>query len=249
MSPQSQVVPATNLLRKGGNPSRAPIARSIALGITGAIEVILVFLLVRDRLPSEVTDHFGLNGVANGSLPPGALLGVELGQIGVLSAVFLAIVWLSGRSATLTHQVGSRLTKALLIMQGAVVVGLIPLLSGLLFASSAGELSVTGSALGLLTLSIGLVPLVALFAVLHFRNREALQKWSPSQSGTAPAPAFLGVGRPIELTCSSCGQLFRLSGVPLFAPHMAVGLHGSFYVRCPLCGERGWDALVARVST
>lgn len=223
--------------------SRSALA-SAALGILGLVATFVPYVVLRARLPAEVPDHFGVNGQPDGSLPPAAALGVALAESLLVTLVFFLVIWRTSRSAPLAAQARGRAAPPLLVLQGVLVVGILPTLWGLVFASAAGELVLTGPRLGLLLALVGIVPAAVLILVfVRLWRPPALAPLSPSSEATE-TPVFLGVGRPVELQCSSCGQRFRLAGVPLLAPHMGVGGARSLYVRCPRCGERGWDELV-----
>jgi hypothetical protein len=238
--------PSPPIQRRDGDSAWRPLAASVLLGIVGAVEVTIAYLAWRNQLPAQVPDHFDLAGQTNGTLPPELLLGLGILTIAAVTAVFLGVLWMVVRSPPLSIHHRPAFVRPLLIIQASFVVVAWPLVSTLLFASAAGVLPVVGAELGLATGLLGVIPLLATVAVLVGLRGQRLPQTAASPGDPAPAPAFLGVGGPIELTCSSCGQNFRLSGVPLLAPHMGIGGQGSLYVRCANCGERGWDVVVAR---
>ena len=227
---------------------RRPVAVAIGLGLIGVGEVLAVFLAVESRLPPVVTDHFGVTGQPNGSLAPLSLLVFETGMVAAIAAVFALFLAAVARSVPLMTQLRGRHERPLLALEGVIVVGIFPLVAGLLFASAAGVLPVAGSGLGLVMLVIGLVSPVAILLVLLVGSQRHVRTLPALSASGAPYPAAFAVGGPIELSCSSCGQEFRLSGVPLFAPHLGVGQFGSLYLRCPRCGEQGWDQVRGRVA-
>lgn len=227
---------------------KSVLPRSVLLAVLGCLEVVVPFLLVWSRLPSSVPDHYGLNSAPNAFASPLTVLGLNLALTAGVSVVFFLVLWGSERSVPLKTQFRGRLSGALLLIQGALVLIGFPLISGIMFASAAGLFSLTGTGLGVLFLVIGLsIPAVILGAALLDARRRT--RTVPTSHGSpTPIKARWAVGGPIELACSSCGKHFVLSGVPVLAPHMGIGQFGSLYLRCPLCGERGWDAVIGRVS-
>jgi hypothetical protein len=231
-----------------GSRARWPLLVSAGLGLLGILEVVAVYLDLQARLPASVPDHFGVSGQVNGALPPTTLVAVELGTISAVAIVFFVILRWGARSPPLAAQFQQSLVLPLLIMEGTIVVAAVPTISGLLFASAAGVWGVSGQGLGLVALAVGLLPLIILAVVLLRSGRSRIPTVPKSTLGDAPTPALLGVGGPVELACSSCGETFRLSGVPLLSPHMGFAGKGSLYVRCPRCGERGWDSIMGKVA-
>ena len=238
--------PTPTVHRVGGTPSGRALLIASLLGTAGVIEVTVPFLILSPKLPGNIIDHFGIDGQPNGSLPAGLFMAVVLGTIFALTLVFLALLYFSSRSPALSTGHGARITRLLLILDGTMVVGVLPLISLLLLASASGVWSVTGQGLGGAVFAVGVLPLAAITVALLATGRARLPRRLDSGGAAAPRQAFLGVGGGIELSCSACGEAFQLSGVPLLAPHWGAGGRGSIYMRCPRCGERGWDAVVAR---
>ncbi len=225
-----------------------PRAVRIAVGLAalGTAETLAVYLAVAHRLPSQVVDHFGIDGSPNGALPPLLFLLVSVLEVLGISAVFIGMQAWVARSVSLAVQFRGRLPGPLLLLQGAIVVGVLPLTNGLLLTSAAGIFPWSGNQLGWLQFVIGVGSAVAILGAAFWQGRQ----WTPvvpDPGGALPMYRIRGsVGAPVEMRCPSCGDRYLLSGVPLFAPHMGVGQFGSLYLQCPRCGERGWNQIVAR---
>ena len=228
-------------------PRSAPVRLAAAFAVLGVVEILVVYLLLQSRLPGQVAWHFGVSGQPDGWETPEVVLAVELAQVMVLSLVFVVMQWWIARSAPLAVAFRGRIVRPLLALQAVIVVGIFPLVSGLLFASAAGDLGISGAPLGALFLVIGLGSAGALLVALGLHGRGRI----PTVRGAAGEMshrARFAVGGPIELNCPACGEQYRLNGVPLFSPHLGVGRVGSLYLRCPRCGELGWNTIVARVA-
>ncbi|MCI4373780.1 MAG: hypothetical protein L3K02_09110 [Thermoplasmata archaeon] len=141
------------------------------------------------------------------------------------------------------------MVRPLLVLQVLVGVGILPLVFGLLFVEEAGAVGSPNLALEILLTLIGVLTAPIILVVALLASRRRVRTLPPSRTGETPVSEPLAVGGPIEERCSGCGGPFRISGVPLLAPHVGVGQTGSLYLRCPRCGERGWDPIVGRVST
>jgi len=246
-SPTPQAVPLP--IRSIEPPPRRTSTRtSILLASLGGVEIVALYLAWRPKLPPEVAVHFGVTGRPDGYLSPVGALVAALLEVALISLVFIVAQWWIARSVPLFLYFGEAVPRTLLWFQGAVVVAILPLVTGLTFASAAGAIAISGTSLGLLFLGIGVGSAATIFALLLFQVRGRLPTVSRQPaSATYPAPA--AVGGPIEVSCPACGENYRLQGVPLLAPHLGVSRFGSLYLRCPRCGERGWKMIVARVGS
>jgi hypothetical protein len=234
--------------RAESHPSRAPAVAAATLGAIGALEVLAVYLVLRGRLPSQVPWHFGVGGQPNGSAPVLLVLGLNLGVVLLVSAAFLGLQWWGTRSVPLARQFAGTLVRPLLVLQGIIVVGILPVVSGLLFAEAAGAVGTSDPGVEPLLVLVGALTAPVILVVLLIESRGRVGTVTAVASDPQPTPVPLAVGGPIEMKCSACGEAFRLSGIPLLAPHIGVGRTGSLYLRCPRCGERGWDQIVGRVA-
>ena len=117
-------------------PRRWPSGVSVAFGILGALELLLVYVVVRSRLPSSIPWHYGPTGQPNGSVPPLLVLGLDLSILSLVTIAFAAILWWGARSVPLVTQFRGRLTWPLLVLQAALGVGILPLVFGLLFVQA-----------------------------------------------------------------------------------------------------------------
>jgi hypothetical protein len=232
----------------GIRPTRRTVAISWTLGGIGALAVLAVYLPLAARLPDRVPWHFALNGDPNGWITPIDLLGVSLLEIGIVTAVFALFLRWTGGSAALVAQFGAALDGPILLLEGIVVAGIFPLVAGLLFAGDAGAIPESGARLGQLLNVVGFVSPVVIIGGALWAVRRHVRTVPPGPGGEWTGRPNVAVGGPTEMRCSSCGEQFRLTGVPLLAPHIGVGPFGSLYVRCPRCGERGWNAVVGRAA-
>jgi hypothetical protein len=228
-------------------PRRAPVGIATMLGVLGIVEVLVVFVALQSRLPGQVPVHFGFGGPPNGWETPIVALELELVEVAAISFVFIVMQWWIARSTPLTVAFGGRLVRPLLAFQAVIVVGILPVVSGLLFASAAGVLGISGAPLGDLFLALGVGSAALILVVLGLYGRHRIPTVPGSTTATTQHARF-AVGGPIELSCPACGERYHLNGVPLFVPHLGVGRVGSLYVRCPRCGERGWNTIVALVA-
>ena len=226
---------------------RAPLEIGVLLALAGFAEVLGVFLALRSRVPAQVAWHFGVSGRPDAWASPLDTLAFAAVEIAVISAVFLLALWWIGRSPALAAAFRGRVSAPLLALQGVVVVGLLPLVFGLTFASAAGAIGISGTPLGQLFLVLGLGSAGAILVVLGLLGRGLV----PKVRSSVPEPthhARFAVGGPVDLACPACGEKYRIDGVPLLAPHIGIGRVGSLYLKCPRCGESGWNAIVGKVA-
>jgi hypothetical protein len=219
---------------------------SVLLSALGLAELLVTYALARPHLPAQIPDHYGVTGQVNAYASPEAYFLVQLGTFLAVALVFGLVAWGVGRSPTLSSVQLDWIETPLLAIQGAIVVGVLPGLNALLLGNSAGWWSASDPGVASLMLLVALLPLLVLAAVLMRRSGSPFPR-SPARPGVTRHP-FLAAGGPIELQCSACGQSFQLSGVPLLAPHLALPGRARLYVRCSLCGERGWNSVIARVG-
>lgn len=243
MTGLSDSVPS--LRRVDGRPFAAVSVASLAIGVAGALEVLVGYGLTASRLPGRVPDHFGPTGNVDGWMPPAEFLAVSLAVILGVTGLFTLVISGVARSPALVSYHGRGFDRPLLFIEACIVLVALPTTYVLLLLSAAGFLSVSPGTLALGTAAAGLVPLVAVAWVALRRDPDPpAPSILPGGSPEAPAHVTLGVGGAVDLLCSSCGETFRLAGVPLFAPHLGLAGQGSLYVRCPRCGERGWDRFI-----
>jgi hypothetical protein len=228
-------------------PVRAPVWLAILFGVAGVIETIVPYLLLESRLPGQMAWHYGFTGQPNGWASPSLALAVSLLEVVVLSLVFIILQWWVARTPALAETFRGRMAPPLLGVQAVIVVVILPVVSGLLFANAAGVSGIAGLPLGVLFLVIGVGSAVAILLLLGIRGVRQTPS-VPALSPTKTHRARFTVGGPIELVCPACGDRYRLDGVPLFAPHLGVGRVGALYLRCPRCGESGWNTVVGRVA-
>jgi hypothetical protein len=238
--------PPGSITRVQPESTRRLLALSGLLSALGAAELLATFALARPHLPAQIPDHFGLTGQANAYAAPEAYLLVQLGILLSVGLVFGLLLWGIGRSPTLSASQRGWIETPLLAIQGALTVGVLPGLNVLLLGNVAGWWTVGTPGVAELSLLVSLLPVLVLAALLLRRSTTPFPR-SPPRAEVTSRPR-LPAGGPIELQCTACGQSFQLSGVPLLAPHLALPGDARLYVRCSLCGERGWNPVIARVN-
>jgi hypothetical protein len=240
--------PTPEIRRVGASPHGEPALYSAVIGAVSGLEVLAVYLAVQGRLPAQVPDHFSISGAVNGSLPPLVLLLVTFAEIAGMTAIFAGILWWSVRSVPLALHFRGKIERTLLGLQAAITMVVIPVITGLIYVSAAGVVNLPGNELGEATNILGFLfaAVILGFAVLQAHHWTRNVPGSPDSGPRVRARS--GIGGPIEMVCSSCGEHFQVSGVPLFTPHIGVGRVGSLYLRCPRCGERGWNVVLGRVA-
>jgi hypothetical protein len=208
-------------------------------GVAGIAATLAVYAELSARLPAEIPDHFSLTGQVNGSLPPGEFVEVGVVLVAGLTILFTAILYGVSRSAVLERIHGARLAYGILALGLVFCAGVQPTAWSLLLASAAGVLPLSGGTLDAIVVAADALPVLLLVAILL--ALRATSHTGPVGGPGTPTPSLLG---PVELLCSSCGERFRLDRFPLLAPHMGMGTSASLYLKCPRCGERGWNTLL-----
>lgn len=226
--------------------ARRPLLLSVLLTSIGVAELVATYLLALPRLPAQFPDHFGVNGQVNGVASPAVFFGVELLTLVAAGTLFGVMQAWIGRSVPLAAIHRGGLGPPLLLIQGSLVLVVIPVGALLLLGDAAGWFGLPYLDVAELSGISALGPTITVLLLLRYRYYTPVPHRPPSTAPTARP--FAAVGGPVELQCSACGQRYQLSGVPLFAPHLGLAGSGSLYLRCPRCGERGWNRLVARLG-
>jgi|HubBroStandDraft_4_1064222.scaffolds.fasta_scaffold186459_2 hypothetical protein len=188
-------------------------------GLAGALAVVVTFLLVRSRLGSQIPSHFGAFGQVTATMTPGALLTVSLTTELATGAGLSAVVYLVLRSGVIEHQHGPGFAPLFAELLSAVV--LLEAVPWILLLTGGAGYSPAGGGLPGVARLLVVVPLLVL-VVAFWRGRRR----SAASAGG------------VQFECSSCGRSFSPSTAAwVLGPHIG----GSVYLRCPACGERGWD--------
>jgi hypothetical protein len=243
------------LNRSIGTVTSHALGLAVGLGLLGAAEVAAAFVALMPNLPATIPDHFDLGGNVNGAVPRTGFLAGELVLIGGLTAVFALLIALTGRSAPLSHQFGSSFLRPLLAFEASVVTLSVPAIAVITLVRAAGVWNPGPETVGLALFASGLIPLGAVLLVVvpaygpgrWAEGHGAERVQTPSTLPRARASVRFGLGAPVEMQCSACGEPFELAAIPLLAPHMGLGGEGSLYITCPRCGERGWDPILRRL--
>lgn len=209
-------------------------------GLAGLVEILAVYYAVASQLPAEVPTHYNAQGVADAFGPPGAfVLAGVVGQIvvtGTIAALFAAL----GSDVPLERRHARSALDPAAAFSAVILAGVFPLAwwGELLELAGAWPLgSVHGWQVGLL-LALGSAAAAGYFAIRFARS--------------APAPEPIPFGDLVRVRsarrgpifeCTACGRRHLRSAWWMLAPRVgvsAVAGGASYYLRCPVCGERGW---------
>lgn len=203
---------------------RRPWAAVIVGGLLGTALQLVVYVTLAPRLPPEVPSHYGPTGQVTASLSAFGLLLVGVSSELIVTTLVAAILFLSLRNGVVEHQHGPGFSPWLGRVLGVVAFApAVP--TTVLLLGDAGVAPAGGGAAAVAGIAFAAVPLLVLVAVATARRRPT----------RASAPRS---SRGMTFECSSCGKTFEPGGFSVvFGPHIG----GSVYLRCPVCGERGWD--------
>lgn len=193
----------------------------VLAGTLGTISLVTAYLALRPRLPNEIPSHFGAGGQVTATMSPETFVFVGLAIEAGLTAVLALVLFASLRSGLVVRQQGPGIARTLGALLSVVAAVSVPVPWIFLLAGDSGVLPFSAALLAGLLVPLAAIVLVAGVAVRTIRTG----------SGRRPD------GGP-QFRCSSCGDPFvtsTLAGV--LSPHIGA----SVYLRCPRCGERGWD--------
>jgi DNA-directed RNA polymerase subunit RPC12/RpoP/uncharacterized membrane protein YhaH (DUF805 family) len=213
---------------------------TLGAGLLGTSLTGAVYVLLGSRLPGSVPVYAGSGGTAIGSVPTEAFLVVGIALNLALTAVFTLVVRRLSDSHVLEEYYGQILWWALVGGGASVTLGSIPVAWIAKFVMAAGEWPSGWPSFVEIILAVVFVPILlfvgAPLTVLGLRGRD---------NAPGSRPKLTAGGTRLGLfQCSSCGKTFLYARVPLRAPQLGVrGVPGraSYYLRCPRCGERGWN--------
>ncbi|HZY70048.1 MAG TPA: hypothetical protein VFF67_03610 [Thermoplasmata archaeon] len=212
----------------------------VASGVAGVCLMAAVFTTASARLPAQIPSHYSAGGQPNSYLPPGLFTELGLALEGLVTAVMSAMSFVIGRSPVLRHHYGGSLGPVLATV-GLATSWIIPLAWTSILLGAAGEWPAPLS-----PPLVGLLATVAIVAVtLAMLIRYRVPFWMTSryqpkdEPGLSAADRTSGTGR-LVFRCSSCGQTFHRPAIYMLGPRIV----RSYYLKCPLCGETGWDYLV-----
>jgi|GEM_PF-4387786 len=216
----------------------------ILAALVGAAEIGLTALALAPRLPAQVPAHYDLQGHVDSMASVPAFVEIGVGGVLLLGAGLGILLYALGRSEVLELRHGRAVLGPVTWLL-VVLVGLaFPLPFWGTLASAAGVIPLSASVLAALTVAIelGSVGVVLLVVVTGVRAAP------PLPSG--PSSGFPSAGRyrsgPVY-QCAACGERFVRSSLTLLAPRLGVSVvrgGASYYLRCPICGERGWSLRV-----
>jgi hypothetical protein len=245
--PAAPVDPAGSVRPLPSAPADGGPRWAAVIGAAGLVEVLVLFLAFRARLPTEVPDHFAATGTADGWLAPVQLLEVQLFLVASVAVLITAVLIGAARSSALRFHHGRAFVRPLLGLEAAVTLVSVPGSFAVVLLNALGTPAIAPSTMALLLNGLGVFPIVVIIGLLVASRGQRLPSAHDPVRRAGAEHAFLGIGGHVEFSCPACGGTFVLDGIPLLAPHMAFGGEGSIYLRCPRCGERGWCAIVRRL--
>jgi hypothetical protein len=217
----------------------------LVAGAIGVAASVVAYGALASRLPPTIPSQYDVNGAVTGTMPPFDLLLVGIGTNLLVAGLFVGLLYGLGRSEVLRHRFGPGLLRPLAVFGVVLTAVSLPATFLLVLASGAGAVP------GWFPPQKLILPIVAFPPALGLILALAIQAGTTGfrlPSLTAPASlAGASPGRNLILRCSACGHLFERAAWYVLAPRVGglTPLGGAaYYLRCPVCGERGWNSRV-----
>ncbi|HEV2316184.1 MAG TPA: hypothetical protein VGV89_01230 [Thermoplasmata archaeon] len=234
--------PIVQPLRTGRRSLRwlAPIVGALL----GDLALYATYVHLGPELPATVPSHYGLGGTPNAWMAVAGFVEIAI-ILSVSVALFFAVLlYLLGRSDALDDRFGRSVLGPVSLGLTALVAVSLPALFGFLLVQDSGEWPSGWPSPAVWTPLLLLVPIVLPVPIAIRRVRqlppppggERLASEGSPPSGTGPV--FL---------CSACGRQFVRSAWTLLAPRIGISAvrgGASYFLRCPWCGETGWNTRV-----
>jgi Protein of unknown function (DUF1648) len=224
-----------------GPPPRTWLRAAVAGGM-GVAALVGTYWALVPRLPATIPSHFAANGVVDGTMAPLDLVISGIGTILFVAAVFVGLLYGMGRSEVLRHRFGPNTLGPLSTFAVTIIALSIPATFALLLASAAGLVPTWFPPLGLSAALFTLTPVLGLLILLVVRRGPATCGGPAASVDTIVGST--SPGRNLILRCSACGQPFERSIWYILGPRFGGFSRGegtAYYLRCPGCGERGWN--------
>jgi hypothetical protein len=222
--------------------------RWVKVGLAGGLgdlAVVIIYFAIQSRLPGSIPSHYAANGTVDSMLSPEVLVGSLLVLNGFVTLVLMGLVRGIERSEVLEFRYGPWLLGPMTGRLAVLAALMIPVPSVLLLLGPAGLLPTWAPPIAVSTLAIALAPLL-IFLLLLIRSFAQRSRPTDDRPASPRVTGRTAENGPVFL-CSACGQRFVRSTWILLAPRVGFSVvegGASYYLRCPICGERGWDPRV-----
>ncbi len=220
------------------NSSAVGVGLNLVAGILGTMSILFAYLAFSASLPSSISSS-GPGAPAAAALPTTLFVTLGVGLDAALTAVFTVLSRAISPSHVLVHQYGPGLRFSILGAGVVVPLGILPFAWIATLARAAGVWPAGWPT------ALDLLPFLVVIPILVFVVLPLA--WVTLRRSSEPgAGAPEGEGRYV-LRCSSCGETFRRPTLPAWTLQIGVSRFPgktSYHLRCPRCGDRGWDLLV-----
>jgi hypothetical protein len=224
-----------------GTPPWAILLIGSAIGVAALLGA---YAYLAPSLPPTIPSHYNAAGAVDGTTSPRGFVIGGIAVVGSVTLVGFFLLYLSWRNDFLRDGFGRTVLVPVAVLLAILTGACVPatFIAGLV--NGLGRWPGGTPAYLVFGLAISLVPAIALvpLVVIGVLSRPAVRR-GPHAAGGPVAGEPQG---PI-FQCSACGQRFYRSSWVLLTPRIGVGLvrgGAAYYLRCPVCGERGWHVRV-----